>query len=310
MFVTTANTIDTIPKPLLDRMEVIQLSSYTYEEKFKIAKRHLIKKQTEAHGLSKDKIIFTDEAVEDIINLYTRESGVRNLEREIAAVCRKATSRLVQSGDASITVTREMVREFLKAPRFTYDLVGDYDRVGVVNGLAWTATGGVTLNVEATAFKGTGQLQLTGMMGDVMKESAKTGLSLVRSKAPDLSIDESFHKDKDIHIHIPEGAIPKDGPSAGITMVTAIVSVLSGRPVKRNIAMTGEVTLTGRVLAIGGLKEKALAALRAGINKIIMPKENEKDYLDFPEELQERITPFFVEDIDEVLEKALVKDED
>ena len=306
MFVTTANTTETIPRPLLDRMEVIQLSSYTYEEKLEIAKRHLIRKQAEAHGLNKEKILFDDEAVSDIINLYTRESGVRNLEREIAAVCRKATSQLIQSGEASITVSKEMVREFLKAPRFTYDLVGEKDRVGVVNGLAWTATGGVTLNVEATAFKGTGQMQLTGMMGDVMKESAKTGLSLVRSKAPDLKIDPGFHKDKDLHIHIPEGAIPKDGPSAGITMVTAMVSVLTDRPVKRDIAMTGEVTLTGRVLAIGGLKEKVLAALRAGINKVIMPKENEKDFLDFPEDLQKRIEPYFVEEIDDVLEKALV----
>ena len=307
LFVTTANTTDTIPRPLLDRMEIIQLSSYTYEEKKEIAKRHLIRKQAEAHGLNKDKILFTDDAVEDIINLYTRESGVRNLEREIAAVCRKATSRLIQSGEPSITVTKEMVREFLKAPRFNYDVIGDKDKIGVVNGLAWTATGGVTLSVEATIFKGTGQMQLTGMMGDVMKESAQTGLSLVRSKAPALNIDESFHKEKDIHIHIPEGAMPKDGPSAGITMVTAMVSVLTDRPVKRDIAMTGEVTLTGRVLAIGGLKEKVLAALRAGITDIIMPKENEKDFIGFPEDLQKRIHPYFVENIDEVLEKALVQ---
>ncbi len=307
MFVTTANSTETIPRPLLDRMEIIQLTSYTYEEKREIAKRHLIKKQAEAHGLNKEKIIFDDEAVEDIINLYTRESGVRNLEREIAAVCRKATSRLIQSGDASITVTKEMVREFLKAPRFNYDVVDEMDRVGVVNGLAWTATGGVTLSIEATGFNGSGKLQLTGMMGDVMKESAQTGLSLVRSKAPDLKIDDKSFSDKDIHIHIPEGAIPKDGPSAGITMVTALVSVLTGRAVKRDIAMTGEVTLTGRVLRIGGLKEKVLAAMRAGIFNIIMPKENEKDYQDFPEDLTKRIKPYFVEEIDEVLALALVK---
>ena len=307
MFVTTANSIDTIPRPLLDRMEIIQLSSYTYEEKREIAKRHLIRKQAEAHGLNKDKILFEDDAVDDIINLYTRESGVRNLEREIAAVCRKATSQLIQSGEPTITVTKEMVREYLKAPRFTYDVVDDRDRVGVVNGLAWTATGGVTLSIEATGFNGKGNLQLTGMMGDVMKESAQTGLSLVRSKAPDLAIEDKVFSEKDIHIHIPEGAIPKDGPSAGITMVTALVSVLTGRPVRRDVAMTGEVTLTGRVLRIGGLKEKVLAAMRAGIFDIIMPKENEKDYQDFPEDLIKRIKPHFVEEIDEVLEMALVK---
>jgi len=281
MFVTTANSIETIPRPLLDRMEIIELSSYTYEEKSQIAKRHLIEKQAKAHGLGEGMILFEDEAINDIINLYTRESGVRNLEREIAAVCRKATSELIKSGEKKITITKQMVRNYLKAPRFTFDVMEENDRVGVVNGLAWTATGGVTLNVEATVFKGAGKLQLTGMMGDVMKESAQTGLSLVRSKAPKLKIDEDFHKNLDVHIHIPEGAIPKDGPSAGITMVTALVSVLSGKAVRRNVAMTGEVTLTGRVLKIGGLKEKTLAALRI-------------DYV-------------LVEDIDEVLEEALVK---
>ena len=199
-----------------------------------------------------------------------------------------------------------MVREYLRAPRFAYDKVDKQDRVGVVNGLAWTATGGVTLSVEATVFKGAGKLQLTGMMGDVMKESAQTGLSLVRAMAPALNIDEEFHNNKDIHIHIPEGAIPKDGPSAGITMVTAVVSVLTNRAVKSNIAMTGEVTLTGRVLPIGGLKEKILAALRAGISRIIIPKDNEKDFVDFPQELQDRVDVIYAEEIDDVLKEALV----
>jgi len=306
MFVTTANSIETIPKPLLDRMEIIQLSSYTYDEKAEIAKRHLIGKQAKAHGLSEKRISFNDAALNDIINLYTRESGVRNLEREIASVCRKATAELIKSGDESITITKDLVREYLRAPRYQYDKADRENRVGVVTGLAWTATGGVTLNVEATVFKGSGKLQLTGMMGDVMKESAQTGLSLVRSKAPGLSIDEGFHKDKDIHIHIPEGAIPKDGPSAGITMVTAVVSVLTGRAVKSDIAMTGEVTLTGRVLPIGGLKEKVLAALRAGISRIIIPKENEKDFIDFPEELQKRVDIIYASEIDDVLKEALV----
>ncbi|MEX1308104.1 MAG: endopeptidase La, partial [Eubacteriales bacterium] len=306
MFVTTANSIETIPRPLLDRMEIIQLSSYTYEEKAEIAKRHLIGKQAKAHGLSGEKIKFEDDALNDIINLYTRESGVRNLEREIASVCRKATAELIKSGKKEITVTKEMVRDYLHAPRYKFDQAEKQNRVGVVTGLAWTATGGVTLNVEATVFRGSGKLQLTGMMGDVMKESAQTGLSLVRAKAPELKIDEGFHKDKDIHIHIPEGAIPKDGPSAGITMVTAVVSVLSGRAVRSDIAMTGEVTLTGRVLPIGGLKEKVLAALRAGINRIIIPKENEKDYIDFPEDLKKRLDVVYAEEIDDVLKEALV----
>ena len=306
MFVTTANSTETIPKPLLDRMEIIQLSSYTYEEKAQIAKRHLIEKQAKAHGLSGDKIKINDDALNDIINLYTRESGVRNLEREIASVCRKATADLIKSGEQQITITPELVREYLRAPRFAFDKVDKQDRVGVVNGLAWTATGGVTLSVEATVFKGSGKLQLTGMMGDVMKESAQTGLSLVRAMAPTLNIDEEFHNNKDIHIHIPEGAIPKDGPSAGITMVTAVVSVLTNRSVKSNIAMTGEVTLTGRVLPIGGLKEKILAALRAGISKIIIPKDNEKDFVDFPQELQDRVDVVYAEEIDDVLKEALV----
>ena len=209
MFLTTANSIETIPRPLLDRMEIINLSSYTYEEKSQIAKRHLIEKQAKAHGLSSEVIKFEDEALDDIINLYTRESGVRNLEREIAAVCRKATSELIKSGKKDITITKKMVREYLKAPRFKYDVMEEKDKIGVVNGLAWTATGGVTLSVEATVFKGAGKLQLTGMMGDVMKESAQTGLSLVRSRAPKLKIDENFHNELDIHIHIPEGGYSK-----------------------------------------------------------------------------------------------------
>jgi ATP-dependent Lon protease len=306
MFITTANSLNTIPKPLLDRMEVIHVSSYTYNEKLEIAKRHLVKKQALAHGLDEQKIAFEDEALEDIINLYTKESGVRSLEREIAAICRKVASELVKTGEEKIVVSKDKVLEYLKAPRFGYDLMDETDSIGVVNGLAWTQVGGETLKIEATSFDGSGKLKLTGMMGDVMKESAETGLSLIRSIADEIGVDADFHKKVDLHIHIPEGAIPKDGPSAGITMVTALTSVLSNRKVKRDIAMTGEVTLTGRVLKIGGLKEKSLAALRSGVNQIIIPKENILDVEDFAQEIKDSITFYPVSHIEEVLKLALI----
>ncbi len=306
MFLTTANSLETIPRPLLDRMEIIHVSSYTYNEKIEIAKRHLVTKQAKVHGLDESKISFEDDALNDMVNLYTRESGVRSLERAIASICRKVASEIVKTGAKKIVVTKEKVREYLKAPKFSFDFVDDTDRIGVVNGLAWTSVGGETLKIEVTSFKGKGNLKLTGMMGDVMKESAETGLSLIRSKAEQVGVDVDFHEKLDLHIHIPEGAIPKDGPSAGITMVVAMTSVLSSRKVRKDIAMTGEVTLTGRVLKIGGLKEKSLAALRAGINKIIIPKQNIMDVEDFPQEIKDSIEFFPVSQIDEVLELALI----
>jgi len=301
MFLTTANSLETIPRPLLDRMEIIQVSSYTYNEKLEIAKRHLVKKQALAHGLGEEKIVFEDDALNDIVNLYTRESGVRNLEREIAAICRKAASEIVKTKVKRVLITKEKVLEYLKAPRYSFDSIDEEDTVGVVNGLAWTSVGGETLKIEVTSYKGSGKLKLTGMMGDVMKESAETGLSLIRSKAEDIGVDPDFNTKLDLHIHIPEGAIPKDGPSAGITMVVAMTSVLANKKVRKDIAMTGEVTLTGRVLKIGGLKEKSLAALRAGISKIIIPKQNKMDVDDFPQEIKDSIEFFPVSHIDDVL---------
>ncbi len=305
MFVTTANSLSGIPRPLLDRMEVIEVAGYTELEKLQIAKRYLVPKQVKEHGIKEGQLQLPDDALARIINSYTRESGVRELERKVAAVCRKAAMRLVESKASMVRVNKGNLDKFLGIPKYHHDAAGKTDEVGIATGLAWTSVGGETLQIEVTPMKGSGKLVLTGQMGDVMKESARAGLSYIRAKAEEFHIDEDFHKNIDIHIHIPEGAIPKDGPSAGITMATAVTSALTGIPVRHNVAMTGEITLRGRVLPIGGLKEKSLAGKRAGVNKILVPKDNEKDLEDIPEEVKKAIEFVVVSSMDEVLEHAL-----
>ncbi|GAU78245.1 endopeptidase La [Fusibacter sp. 3D3] len=309
MFITTANTLSTIPRPLLDRMEVIQVSGYTEVEKLNIAKKYLVPKKMEEHGLVKSALSLSDDALLEVIRQYTRESGVRELERKIADVCRKATVRIVKGEVKSVRITDKNLDKYLGKSKYHYDLIAENDQVGIVTGLAWTSVGGETLSIEVNTMKGKGKLQLTGQLGDVMKESAQAGLSYIRTVASEYGIEDKFYEELDLHIHIPEGAIPKDGPSAGVTMATAMISALSGVPVDRFVAMTGEITLRGRVLPIGGFKEKALAAKRAGIKKIIFPFENIKDLEDIPEIIKKEIEFFPVKTMDEVLEHALVKKE-
>lgn len=305
MFLTTANSYDTIPAPLLDRMEIIELSSYTEFEKIGIAKEHLIPKQREAHGLLPSEVGIRDAALTDIIRNYTREAGVRELERKIAAIFRKCVVDLASGQKKSISVTKNILIKYLGPPMYIKTESETKDRVGVVNGLAWTAAGGQTLVVEAIKMHGKGKLELTGKLGEVMQESARAALSYVRANSNELDIKGDFIDDTDIHIHLPEGAIPKDGPSAGITMATALVSVLSGKPVRSDIAMTGEITLTGRVLPIGGLKEKALAALKAGITTIIIPAGNKKDLSSIPPSVKRRLNFILVYELKEVLATAI-----
>ncbi len=307
MFITTANSLHTIPRPLLDRMETIHISGYTEVEKLKIAQGYLLPKQMEEHGLGKDKLQVNEEAILKIIRQYTREAGVRNLNREVANICRKAAKLIVSGEKKRVVVTPNTVETLLGKPRYRYGIAEKEDQVGSVTGLAWTETGGDTLNVEVVIVPGKGKLTLTGHLGDVMKESAQAAFSFIRSRASDWNIDPEFHEKNDIHIHVPEGAIPKDGPSAGITMATALVSALTGIPVRRDVGMTGEITLRGRVLPIGGLKEKTLAAHRAGIKTVILPKENEKDIDDIPESVRKDIRFIPVERMEEVLEHALTK---
>lgn len=307
LFLTTANNIDTIPRPLLDRMEVIHISGYTEDEKVNIAVKYLLPKQLENHGLEPKALNMDEIVIRDIINYYTREAGVRNLEREIATICRKAAKSFVESRKKHITVTTKNLCNYLGIRRYRYEKANGKDEVGVVTGLAWTPVGGDTLSIEVNTMEGTGRLELTGQLGDVMKESAKAGMSYIRSKVKELCIDKDFYKNLDIHIHVPEGAIPKDGPSAGITMTTALISALTGIPVKKDVAMTGEITLRGRVLPIGGLKEKALAAHRAGITKIIVPSDNRKDIEEIPENVRKQIRFIFADTMDVVIEHALVK---
>lgn len=306
MFVTTANSLSGIPRALLDRMEVIEVAGYTELEKLQIAKRYLVTKQIKEHGIKDKQLQLSDEIISMIINSYTRESGVRELERKIAAVCRKAAMKLVEGKATSVRVNQSTLEKFLGIPKYHHDEAGKIDEVGIATGLAWTSVGGETLQIEVTPMTGSGKLVLTGQMGDVMKESARAGISYIRAKAEEFHIDEDFHKNIDIHIHIPEGAIPKDGPSAGITMATAVTSALTGLPVRHNVAMTGEITLRGRVLPIGGLKEKSLAGKRAGVTKILIPKDNEKDLEDIPAEVKKAIEFVVVSTMDEVLEHALV----
>jgi ATP-dependent Lon protease len=307
LFITTANMLDTIPAPLRDRMEVIELPGYTEEEKLRIARDHLVDKQVTNHGLTADHIVFTDDALRAIIRGYTRESGVRNLEREIGAVCRKAARARAEGGTELVTVTPEVVQNMLGAPRHLDEELADRTKEpGVAIGLAWTPVGGEILFVECSRMQGSSQLTLTGQLGDVMKESARIALSWFRAHARDYGVDPGFYKDSEIHLHVPQGAIPKDGPSAGVTMVVALASALSGRPVRGDIAMTGEITLSGRVLPVGGIKEKVLAARRNGITEFVMPKQNEKNVKeDLTEELRQSLVVHYVEEMDEVLKLTL-----
>ncbi|MDD4569342.1 MAG: endopeptidase La, partial [Tepidanaerobacteraceae bacterium] len=305
MFITTANTLYNIPRPLLDRMETVTIPGYTENEKFEIAKRHLIPKQLKENGLNSREVSFTNDSLMKIIRSYTREAGVRNLEREIANICRKIARAVVEGEKTTIDVDTEMVEKFLGIARFHYGTLEKQDLIGVATGLAWTEVGGDILNIEVTVMKGKGKLILTGKLGDVMQESAHASYSYVRSKAHELNIDEEFHEKFDIHVHVPEGAIPKDGPSAGITITCALISALSSQPVKRTVAMTGEITLRGRVLPVGGIKEKVLAAHRAGIKTIILPEENTKDLEEVPQTVKDDLCFVFVNNMDDVIEKAL-----
>ena len=303
-FITTANTTATIPRPLLDRMEVIELTSYTDEEKLQIAKRHLLPKQRKKHGLTGTQLRVSDAAIREIISLYTRESGVRRLERELASICRKTAKRISLNESKSVSVRAGSLEEFLGAPRFQREQVYAHDEIGLVRGLAWTSVGGEVLDVEVGVVEGTGRLELSGNLGDVMKESARAAVTYIRSRAERLGIDPMFYKEKDIHIHFPEGAVPKDGPSAGITICIAVISALTETPVRRDLAMTGEITLRGRILPIGGLKEKTMAALRTGITTVIIPSENEKDLEEIDQTVRGALNFITADHVDRILDVA------
>ncbi len=306
MFITTANTLDTIPYPLLDRMEIIELTGYTNEEKLQIAKQYLIPKQLENNGLTQKKVEITDGGIAQIISGYTMEAGVRNLEREIGSVIRKVATKVAENPRTrKQIITENNLSNYLGAVKFVKDATLDKDEVGACTGLAWTSVGGTTLTIEVGLMKGKGEVILTGKLGDVMKESARAGISYIRSHAKEFNLDESVFENTDIHVHVPEGATPKDGPSAGITMATAILSAFTNKPVKKNVAMTGEITLRGKVLAIGGLKEKSLSAFRQGITNVIIPKANQKDLEEIPKEIRKRINFITVSDVSEVFKYAI-----
>lgn len=305
MFLTTANSLNTIPRPLLDRMEIIEVPSYTDVEKRMIAKNYLVTKQLKEHGIKPSSLKITDEAINTIVSGYTREAGVRTLQRQISKVCRKSAIKIIENEKTKIKIDNSNIEEFLGPFVFKNEENKLKDEIGVVTGLAWTQYGGDTLPVEVAVMKGNGKLELTGKLGEVMKESAKTGYSYIRANAEKYGVDEEFHKKYDIHIHAPEGAVPKDGPSAGVSMITAMVSALSKKPVRGDIAMTGEVTLTGNVLAIGGVKEKTLSAYKAGIRTVILPEENRKDIVKIPEDIKEEMNFVFAEKVDSVISTAL-----
>jgi ATP-dependent Lon protease len=304
MFVTTANTLR-IPQPLLDRMEIIRIPGYTEDEKVEIAKRHLIPKQIESHGLKEGELTLTEEGLRALIRHHTREAGVRTLEREIAKLSRKALRRILEGKAETIVVTDDNLGEFVGVRRFRHGMSEEEDQIGAVTGLAWTEVGGELLTIEAVTVPGKGQIRTTGKLGDVMTESIQAAFSFVKARSPSYGVKPSVFSRKDIHVHLPEGAVPKDGPSAGIGMVTAIISTLTGIPVRRDVAMTGEVTLRGRVLPIGGLKEKLLAAMRGGITKVLIPAENEKDLAEIPANIKEGLELVVVSHVDEVLTHAL-----
>lgn len=306
LFITTANNPAGIPRPLLDRMEIIEVPSYLSNEKVEIAARHLITRQLEKHGLTKRMINIPRETIGEIINGYTREAGVRSLERQIAALCRKAACDIAK-GKKRIVVTKKKIVEYLGAPPFSFEPAEKVSEVGLVNGLAWTSVGGETLEIEAAALPGSGKLELTGQLGDVMQESAKAAITCIRERANRLGLANDFYGKTDVHIHIPEGAVPKDGPSAGIALLTAVTSALTGIPVKAAIAMTGEITLRGRVLPIGGLREKLLAAVRAGITTVLVPEKNRKDVAEVPKDITDALTIIYVNDVDEVLRASLIR---
>ena len=308
LFVTTANTLDTIPAPLLDRMEIIELSSYTREEKFNIAKRHLVKDTLKEYGLTAKKCRFTDDGIYKLIDNYTREAGVRKLKRNIASLVRKAAAELVEGKCTSVTLSPSKIGEYLGVEKYLGDELSKKDEIGLVNGLAWTSVGGTLLPLEVAVVKGTGKVELTGSLGDVMQESAKAAITYVRTKAEELGISPDFYKEYDIHVHAPEAAIPKDGPSAGVTMTTALVSALCKIPVKRDIAMTGEVSLHGRAMAIGGLREKTMAAYTAGVSTVFIPAENKKDIEEIEDVVKASVRIIPVETVDEILRSALVTD--
>ncbi|MCL2547242.1 MAG: endopeptidase La [Oscillospiraceae bacterium] len=305
LFIATANTTETIPRPLLDRMEVIELTSYTDEEKLRIAKRHLLPKQLARHGLSKTNFKITDGAIREVISGYTRESGVRQFERQLAALCRKTAKRVAQDSDWRVTYRADTLQEDLGPRKYKPERLHGSNEVGVVNGLAWTSVGGELLEVEAGVMDGSGKIELTGNLGQVMKESARAALTYIRSRVEDLQIAPDFHTKKDVHVHFPEGAIPKDGPSAGITAATALISALTGRPIRRDLAMTGEISLRGRVLPIGGLKEKTMAAYRAGIRTVVIPADNESDLQDIDPDVRNALQFVAAAHMDDVLKVAL-----
>jgi ATP-dependent Lon protease len=308
MFICTANVLHTIPQALRDRMEVLQLAGYTELEKIEIAKKFLSPKAVEGTGLTKDNITFTDEAIQTVINRYTREAGVRNLERELSSICRKVARKVVVEGTTfSEEITPDKVTQYLGVPRFRNTMAEETNEIGIATGLAWTEVGGEILVTEATLMSGKGHLTLTGKLGDVMQESAQAAMSYVRSNAEEFGIEKDFNKRTDVHVHVPEGAIPKDGPSAGITLATALVSALTRVAVRKDVAMTGEITLRGKVLPIGGVKEKVLAAHRAGLKNIVLPKDNEKDLADIPKNVLDTLNVFMVQTMDEVLKIALVE---
>jgi ATP-dependent Lon protease len=308
MFICTANVLHTIPQALRDRMEVLQLAGYTEIEKVEIAKKFLAPKAIEGTGLTKENITFTDEAIQTVINRYTREAGVRNLEREISSICRKVARKVVVEGPAfSEEITSDKVTQYLGVPRYRSTMAEETNEIGISTGLAWTEVGGEILVTEATLMPGRGKLTLTGKLGDVMQESAQAAMSFVRTKADEYGLPKEFNRKNDVHVHVPEGAIPKDGPSAGITLATALVSALARVPVRKDVAMTGEITLRGKVLPIGGVKEKVLAAHRAGITNIILPKDNEKDLADIPKNVLDTLKVYLVQTMDEVLKIALTE---
>jgi ATP-dependent Lon protease len=306
MFVTTANSLR-MPQPLLDRMEIIRIPGYTEDEKVEIAKRHLINKQGEAHGLKKEEWSISDDALRDLIRYYSREAGVRNLEREIANLARKSVKEIVTKNTAKVAVTRKNLEKFAGVRKFRFGETEAEDMVGVVTGLAWTEVGGEILTIESVLLPGKGNIKQTGKLGDVMQESVSAALSYVRSRSLRFGIKPTLFEKRDIHVHVPEGATPKDGPSAGVAMATSIVSILTGIPVRRDVAMTGEITLRGRILPIGGLKEKLLAALRAGITTVFIPKENEKDLAEIPDNVKKHLKLIPVADVDEVIAQALAR---
>ncbi|MEA4986794.1 MAG: endopeptidase La [Anaerovorax sp.] len=307
MFITTANSIETIPRPLLDRMEVISVSSYTEEEKVKIAQKYLLPKQRKEHGLKEKDITISEDGIRSVINDYTRESGVRNLERELANVCRKAARQVVEGKDKKKRVTPRNIEHYLGKRRYHYDRIKDNDEIGVATGMAWTIVGGDTLFIETTVVPGTGKLVLTGQLGDVMQESAKAGVSFIRSHCKEFGVNEEFYKEKDLHIHIPEGATPKDGPSAGVTMCTSVISALTDTPIRKEVSMTGEITLRGKVLPVGGIREKVMAAHRAGIKKVLLPRGNEKDIEEIPSVVRKDLTFVLLDTVEDALKEALVK---